>query len=48
MVDTMEMNGEDDDIKNRFSWSGFYSKKSVIRPIKTTSTLLPVSTVLVV
>ncbi|CAB4041829.1 Hypothetical predicted protein [Paramuricea clavata] len=37
----MQMNGKDDDIKNRFSWSGFHSKKSAIRAIKTTSTLLP-------
>jgi hypothetical protein len=37
----MQMNGKDDDINNRFSWSGFHSKKSAIRAIKTTSTLLP-------
>ena len=39
----MHLNEEDSssDIKDRFSWSGFHSKRSASSPVKSTSTLLP-------
>eukprot|EP00112_Aurelia_sp_Birch-Aquarium-sp1_P011752 Seg2473.2 transcript_id=Seg2473.2/GoldUCD/mRNA.D3Y31 product="hypothetical protein" protein_id=Seg2473.2/GoldUCD/D3Y31 len=39
----VKLNEEDStgDIKDRFSWSGFHSKKSAVSPVKSTSTLLP-------
>ena len=43
LVHLLELNDKDknSDVKNRFSWSGFHSRKSTNCPIKTTSTLLP-------